>query len=100
MRIGTMKIGAMMIRLMRKHGLAAAFVLTATAAALAQTGFNPGTVVGNVYEKLPPGTGFGLGSSAAGYGYNGSGAGAASQHSRKWRHHHRAANGTSGSSER
>jgi hypothetical protein len=36
-----------------KSILAAAFILTAPSAALAQAaGFNPGTVVGNVYESL------------------------------------------------
>jgi hypothetical protein len=39
--------------MMMKSILAAAFILTATSAALAQAaGFNPGTVVGNVYESL------------------------------------------------
>ncbi len=63
---------------MMKLILAAAFVLTATSASLAQTGFNPGTVVGNVYESpacvdvcafgySPPRSGYG--SYAAGYGY-------------------------------
>jgi hypothetical protein len=48
---------------MRKLILAAAFVLAATSAAVAQAGFNPGTVVSNVYETLAvygygPGFGF------------------------------------------
>ena len=38
--------------MMMKSILAATFILTATSAALAQAGFNPGTVVGNVYESL------------------------------------------------
>ena len=37
---------------MMKSILAATIILTATSAALAQAGFNPGTVVGNVYESL------------------------------------------------
>lgn len=38
--------------MMMKSILTATFILTATSVALAQAGFNPGTVVGNVYENL------------------------------------------------
>ena len=53
----------MVNRPMTKLILAAAFVLAATSAAVAQAGFNPGTVVSNVYETLAVygcGSGFGL----------------------------------------
>jgi hypothetical protein len=48
---------------MRKLVLAATFVLAATSASFAQSGFNPGTVVSNTYDKLEergcdPGFGF------------------------------------------
>jgi hypothetical protein len=55
---------------MMKPILAAAFVLTATTAALAQTGINPGTVVGNVYDDLTNSgysSGFGYSPPASGY---------------------------------
>jgi hypothetical protein len=52
---------------MRKLILAAALVLTATPAALAgETGFNPGTVVSNVYQNPAAGYGYGIG---YGFGY-------------------------------
>jgi hypothetical protein len=37
---------------MKKSILAATFLAATTSASLAQAGFNPGTVVGNVYENL------------------------------------------------
>jgi hypothetical protein len=55
---------------MRKLILAAAFVLAATSAAVAQAGFNPGTVVSNVYETLAAygcGPGFGFSPLACNY---------------------------------
>ena len=56
---------------MRKIILAAAFVLTATSAAGAQAGFNPGTVVSNVYETLAVyGCGSGFGFSPVGCNYS------------------------------
>jgi hypothetical protein len=63
---------------MRRLTLAAALVLIAAPAALAQTGFNPGTVVGNVYESptcldvcgfgYSPPPSYGYSSYAPGYG--------------------------------
>lgn len=56
---------------MRKPILAAAFVLAATSAARAQAGFNPGTVVSNVYETLTVyGCGSGFGFSPVGCNYS------------------------------
>jgi hypothetical protein len=56
---------------MRKLILAAAFVLAATSAAVAQAGFNPGTVVSNVYETLAVyGCGQGFGFSPTGCNYS------------------------------
>jgi hypothetical protein len=50
--------------------LAAACVLAATSAAAAQAGFNPGTVVSNVYETLAvSGCGSGFGFSPVGCNY-------------------------------
>ena len=55
---------------MKKLILAAACVLAATSAAAAQAGFNPGTVVSNVYETLAVyGCGSGFGFSPAGCNY-------------------------------
>jgi len=57
---------------MMKPILAAAFVVAATSAASAQaTGFNPGTVVSNVYESLYAtyGYDFGFGYSPPPYGH-------------------------------
>ena len=54
---------------MRKLVLAAAFVLAATSASLGQAGFNPGTVVGNVYANPASGCGYGYGYSGPGCGY-------------------------------
>ena len=45
---------------MRTLVLAAAFVVAAVSAALAQ-GYNPGTVIGNVYQNPIAGCGFGYG---------------------------------------
>ena len=56
---------------MKKLILAAACVLAATSAAAAQAGFNPGTVVSNVYETLAVyGCGSGFGFSPAGCNYS------------------------------
>jgi hypothetical protein len=56
---------------MRKLILAAAFVLAAISAAGAQAGFNPGTVVSNVYETLAVyGCGSGFGFSPVGCNYS------------------------------
>src|SRR5271154_2630318 len=58
-------------RPMRKLFLAAACVLAATSAAAAQAGFNPGTVVSNVYETLAVyGCGQGFGFSPTGCNYS------------------------------
>jgi hypothetical protein len=54
---------------MRSQILAAAFVLAATSASLAQAGFNPGTVVGNVYANPAAGCGYGYGYVGPGCGY-------------------------------
>jgi hypothetical protein len=55
---------------MKKLILAAAYVLAATSAAVAQAGFNPGTVVSNVYETLAVyGCGPGFGFSPVGCNY-------------------------------
>ncbi len=55
---------------MKKLILAAACVLAATSVAAAQAGFNPGTVVSNVYERLAVyGCGPGFGISPAGCNY-------------------------------
>jgi hypothetical protein len=45
---------------MTKAVLAAAFVLAATSISWAQ-GFNPGTVIGNVYQNPASGCGYGFG---------------------------------------
>jgi hypothetical protein len=56
---------------MKKLFLAAACVLAATSAAAAQAGFNPGTVVSNVYETLAVyGCGQGFGFSPTGCNYS------------------------------
>jgi hypothetical protein len=61
---------------MRKLILAAAFVLAATSAAVAQAGFNPGTVVSNVYETIAAyGCGPGFGFSPLGCNYSRSASG-------------------------
>src|SRR5277367_4396607 len=58
-------------RPMRKLLLAAACVLAATSAAVAQAGFNPGTVVSNAYETLAVyGCGQGFGFSPVGCNYS------------------------------
>jgi hypothetical protein len=55
---------------MKRLFLAAACVLAATSAAAAQAGFNPGTVVSNVYETLAVyGCGSGFGFSPVGCNY-------------------------------
>jgi hypothetical protein len=57
-------------RIMKRLFLAAACVLAATSAAAAQAGFNPGTVVSNVYQTLAVyGCGSGFGFSPAGCNY-------------------------------
>jgi hypothetical protein len=57
-------------RIMKRLFLAAACILGATSAAAAQAGFNPGTVVSNVYETLAVyGCGSGFGFSPAGCNY-------------------------------
>jgi hypothetical protein len=53
---------------MRKLILAAALILAATSAALAQ--FNPGTVVGNVLQNPASGCGYGYGYFGPGCGYD------------------------------
>jgi hypothetical protein len=58
-------------KFMKKLILAAACVLAATSAAAAQAGFNPGTVVSNVYETLAVyGCGSGFGFSPVGCNYS------------------------------
>ena len=57
---------------MSKLFLVAVFVLAATSPTLSQGGFNPGTVVNNVYENLAPyGCGPGFGFSPSGCNYFG-----------------------------
>jgi hypothetical protein len=85
---------------MKKLILAAACVLAATSAAAAQAGFNPGTVVSNVYETLAVyGCGSGFGFSPVGCNYSRS----APVYDREWDGSRRrlekgAANGTSAGS--
>lgn len=56
---------------MTKLILAAAFVLAAASAAVAQAGFNPGTVVSNAYDTLAAyGCGPGFGFSPLGCNYS------------------------------
>jgi hypothetical protein len=55
---------------MRMLILAAVYVLAATSTSMAQAGFNPGTVVSNVYETLADyGCGPGFGFSPPGCNY-------------------------------
>jgi hypothetical protein len=57
-------------RIMKRLILAATCVLAATSVAAAQAGFNPGTVVSNVYETLAVyGCGSGFGFSPVGCNY-------------------------------
>ncbi len=51
--------------------LAAAVTLSTGSACLAQGGFNPGTVVGNVYQNPVAGYGYGFGYSGPGFDYYG-----------------------------
>jgi hypothetical protein len=81
---------------MHKLVLGAALVLTATSASWAQSGFNPGTVVSNVYQNPASGCGCGYGhgccppQSYYPYGYT-----AAYPYDRHRRHvRHSAASGT------
>jgi hypothetical protein len=84
---------------MKKLILAAACVLAATSAAAAQAGFNPGTVVSNVYETLAAyGCGSGFGFSPVGCNYSRQ----VPVYDREWNGPHRrlekgAGNGTSAS---
>jgi hypothetical protein len=80
---------------MRKLALAAVLVLAAPAAALAVSGFNPGTVVGNVYENAPPGCVFGFGYSGPGCSYDQPAPRYRSNHRVKAIPAHKVGNGTS-----